>query len=231
MRHLPRGLVRGMLHRSGLHHILWLSMKLLLVALVPLSVLFFVCQWLVVRTGAGRLYTDVDDVPKRDVGLLLGTSQKLGNGDENWFFNYRISAATQLYKAGKIRHLLVSGDNHTRGYDEPAMMTQALLASGVPQSAITVDDAGFRTLDSVVRARKVFDLQQFTIISQRFHNQRALLIADHYGADAIGFCANDVEFRYCMRIYFRKAFARVKVVLDLYVLRTRPRYLGPPIKI
>jgi len=223
--------VGSLLHRKGLFHLSWLSLKLLFVGLIPFLALLLVSQWLVLRVGKGRLYTNVDDVPSRDVGLLLGTSQKLGNGDDNWFFKHRIAAAVQLYKAGKVHSLLVSGDNRTRSYDEPAMMTKALMEAGVPQSALTVDDAGFRTLDSVVRAQKVFGLQRFTIISQRFHTQRALLIADTYGADTIGFCANDVAFHDSMRTYFREALARIKVVLDLYVLHTGPKFLGPPLKV
>ena len=189
------------------------------------------CQWWVLRAGNSRLYTDVSAIPTRDVGVLLGTSEKLGGGYPNPFFHYRIDAAVDLYKAGKIRHLLVSGDNGTRDYDEPAAMKAALLRSGIPKSAITLDDAGFRTLDSIVRAKKVFGLKQFTIISQRFHDQRALLIAKHYGIDAIGYCAADVELRYSVKTYIRESLARVKAVLDLYVLHTKPKFLGPEVKL
>jgi len=199
--------------------------------LLALSILIGVCQWLVLRTGDGRLYENVADTPQRDVGLLLGTSEKQGNGNSNPFFEKRITAAAALYKAGKIRHILVSGDNSRKDYDEPAMMQRALLAAGVPQNAITLDYAGFRTLDSVVRAKEIFGLTQFTIISQRFHNQRALMIAHHYGIDAIAFCAEDVALRYGIKIQIREVFARVKAVLDLYILRTQPKFLGPPIAI
>jgi len=199
--------------------------------LLMLAVVIAGCHWLVVRSGRGRLYDKVSDTPRRDVGLLLGTSDKQGNGNRNPFFEYRIAAAAKLYKAGKIRHLLVSGDNHRKGYDEPALMKNALVAAGVPEAAITVDCAGFRTFDSVVRAKEVFGLSQFTIISQRFHDQRSLLIARRYGIDAIGFCAADVKLRYSIKTQIREAFARVKAVLDLYLLNTRPKFLGPKIKI
>jgi SanA protein len=159
--------------------------------------------------------------------VLLGTSEKQGNGNSNPFFEKRIVAAAALYKAGKIRHILVSGDNRRKNYDEPTDMQHALLAAGVPQTAITLDYAGFRTLDSVVRAKSIFGLSQFTIISQRFHDQRALLICRHYEIDAIGFCAEDIALRYGLKTQIREAFARVKAVLDLYVLNTRPKFLGP----
>jgi len=207
--------------------------RLVIVALLILMLVVAVlgCRWLVARAGDGRLYDSVADIPQRDVGLLLGTSDKQGNGNSNPYFEHRIEAAVALYKAGKVRHLLASGDNHRKGYDEPALMKAALLSAGVPESAITVDCAGFRTLDSVVRAKEVFGLSHYTVISQRFHDQRALLIAQYYGIDAIGYCAHDISLRHGIRMQIREAFARVKAVLDLYVLHTPPKFLGPEIKI
>lgn len=202
---------------------------MLLVLLGGMAVL--VCQWWVLRAGDGKLYSDVSTIPARDVGLLLGTSEKKDSGHRNPFFDHRIAAALALYKAGKVHHLLLSGDNGTPEYNEPAAMKAALMRHGVPESAITLDDAGFRTLDSVVRAKEVFGLTRFTIISQRFHDQRALLIANHYGIDAIGFCAADVEFKYSPKTRFREALARVKAILDLYLLHTKPKFLGPPVKL
>ncbi len=206
-------------------------LPVLWVSLAALAAFILLCNVYVARAGSGRLYRNVEQTPRRDVGLLLGTSERQGNGGANPFFQYRIAAAVELYKAGRVRHLLVSGDNRVKNYDEPAAMKKALLAAGVPASALTLDDAGFRTLDSVVRAKKVFGLAEFTIISQQFHDERALLIARHYGIDAIGFCAQDVSISFAPKTFAREIFARVKVVLDLYVLRTKPKFLGPPIKI
>lgn len=189
------------------------------------------CGWFVESASQARLYSEVTATPARDIGLLLGTSDKRRNGQPNPFFDYRIDAAAALYRAGKVRHLLVSGDNHTRGYDEPTLMRAALLAKGVPEAAITLDYAGFRTLDSIVRAREVFGVASFTVISQRFHDERALFIARHYGIDAIGFCARDVGLRRGLKTQVRETFARVKAVLDLYVFQTGPKFLGPRQKI
>jgi len=200
--------------------------RLVIVGLLVIVAFIAVCQWLVLHIGNGRLYDNVANTPRRDIGLLLGTSDKQGNGNSNPFFEKRIAAAAALYKAGKIRHVLVSGDNSRKDYDEPAMMLHALVLAGVPKTAITLDYAGFRTLDSVVRAKEVFGLVQFTIISQRFHVQRSLMIAQHYGIDAIGFCAEDIALRYGLKTQIREAFARVKAVLDLYILNTRPKFLG-----
>jgi SanA protein len=205
-------------------------MKLVLLALLALVVVAFVlCQFFVKRAGSDRIYDDAAKIPAREVGLVLGTSERLNEGGENPFFKKRIDAAAELYRRGKVRHLLVSGDNRTHGYNEPADMRRALLARGVPARAISLDYAGLRTLDSIVRAKEVFGQTRFTVISQRDHDARALLIAKHYDIDAIAFAATDVRFRYAVRAHIHEWFARVKVVLDLYVLQTRPRHLGPKI--
>jgi SanA protein len=127
---------------------------------------------------------------------------------------------------GKVKRLLVSGDNHLHGYNEPADMKRALIAARVPANVITLDYAGLRTLDSIVRAEKVFGLRRFTIISQREHDERALLIAEHYGIDAIAYAADDVSFGYAVRAHIHEWLAQVKVVLDLFILHTAPKYLG-----
>ena len=200
---------------------------LILLSVLLVAVAFFAaCQYYVVRSGKTRLYSSVQDIPSRDIGLLLGTVEQLRGGGPNPFFRNRVEAAADLYKHGKIRHLLVSGDNHRRGYNEPEDMRKALLAAGVPDRAITQDYAGLRTLDSVVRAKEVFGVSNFTIISQRDHDQRALLIADHYSIDAIAFCAPEVPLKNSIKAHIHEWFARVKVVLDLYLLHTRPKHLG-----
>jgi len=187
---------------------------------------FAACAWLIQQAGRGRVYDRADTIPPRDVGLVLGTSEHRVDGGDNPYFKYRIEAAAKLYHLGKVKHLLVSGDNHLHGYNEPEDMKRALVAQRVPPGIITLDYAGLRTLDSIVRAKKVFCLNRFTIISQRDHDERALLIARHYGIDAIAYAADDVSFEYARQAHIHEWLAQIKVVLDLFVLDTAPRHLG-----
>lgn len=179
-----------------------------------------------------RLYDEIGSVPPKNVALLLGTSKNLRGGRPNLYFRYRIDAVTALYQAGKIKHIIASGDNRLDSYNEPLDMQKALLERGIPKEAITLDYAGFRTLDSVVRAKEIFSQSDIIIVSQAFHNERALFISDFYGIQAIGFNAQDVELgEWQLKMRWREYFACFKAVLDLYVLRTQPRFLGERVEI
>ena len=148
----------------------------------------------------GRIFNSAESVRTNNVGLVLGTAKKTARGNPNLHFNQRIEAAAALFKSGKVRHLLVSGDNSVKNYDEPTDMREALVAAGVPQEAITCDYAGFRTLDSVVRANSVFGLKKFTIVTEEFHCPRALWIAQQHGLDAAAFAAPDLSARWSLRV-------------------------------
>jgi SanA protein len=189
--------------------------------------------WMV-RSAHSQIVTDLAQLPANDVALVLGTAPKLGRGRwKNPFFENRMDAAAQLYHAGKARHLLASGDNRHRNYDEPSAMRDALLARGVPSSAITLDYAGFRTLDSLARARAVFQLQRLTVVTDGFHQPRALFLARAAGLDAIGYPSHAVPFKWAKKTLAREIGSRVKAWLDVFVLRTEPRFYGPavPIKV
>jgi SanA protein len=201
-----------------------LSLLLLLALLAAAG--FAACAYIVQQAGKGRVYDRAETIPPRETGLVLGTSEYRRGGGDNPYFKYRIEAAARLYRLGKVKHLLLSGDNHLRGYNEPEEMKRSLIADHVPPGVITLDYAGLRTLDSVVRADKVFGLKRFTIISQREHDERALLIARHYGIDAIAYAAEDVAFGYAERAHLHEWLAEIKVVLDLFLLHTAPRHLG-----
>jgi len=165
-------------------------------------------------------------LPTNKVGLLLGCSERLSDGRPNLFFQKRIAAAVELYRARKIEYVLVSGDHSRADYDEPSDMRRALVAAGVPSSQIVADHAGFRTLDSVVRAKEVFGLNRFTIVSQRFHDLRAVYLARKHGIDAYAFAAADVGGVEGLRVEARELLSRLAALLDVS-WNTRPRHSGP----
>ena len=186
---------------------------------------------LIENSSAPNIYSSSSIIPNNRVGLVLGTSKFTVDNRLNLYFKYRVDAAVELYESGKIQKILVSGDNSYVEYNEPIDFKKALVDAGIPSEDIYLDYAGFRTLDSVVRAKEIFGLGQVTIISQKFHNQRAIFIADYYSINAIGFNARDVSGASGLKINLREKFARVKAVLDLYLFRTKPKFLGERIKI
>ncbi len=198
--------------------------------ILPISLLLviIICDTLVKHTAKKREYTNINDICYNKVGLLLGTAKRVSNGQENLYFKYRIDAAVKLFNAKKIDYILVSGDNKVKSYNEPRDMMQSLIKRGIPENKIILDFAGFRTLDSVLRASKVFGQNKFTVISQRFHNERALFIAHHNGLDVMGFHAKSVPIKYGFKTHIREYLARVKAVLDI-VLNKQAKFYGDPI--
>lgn len=203
-----------------------ISLGLLTVALIVAG-----CNILIYNKTKNQLYDEMEKLPYNNVGLVLGTSKYFSNGRGNLFFKYRMEATALLFKAGKIKHVIVSGDNHVMEYNEAVDMQKALLKLGIPDSCITLDYAGFRTLDSVIRCKKVFGQNKFTIISQKFHNQRALFIGNYYDIESVGFNAQEVPEGISVKTYIREYFAKFKAVLDLYILHQEPKFLGNPVEI
>lgn len=177
------------------------------------------------------LYNSVESIAPREYGVVLGTSRQLKDGRKNWFFEYRIRAAVELYDKKKVKKLIVSGDNSTPYYDEPGMMKEELVKRGVPECAITCDYAGLRTYDSMVRMKKVFGVSSFIVISQKFHNQRAIFIARKNDMDVIGYNAKDLKGVNGIKTHVREFFSRFKTVLDIYLLGTDPKFMGKTEKI
>jgi SanA protein len=175
-----------------------------------------------------KIFTETVSIPENNVGLLLGTSKILKNGKPNQYFENRISATVQLYKAGKIKNIVISGDNSRKDYNEPEDMKNELIKRGIPETQIYLDYAGFRTYDSVYRMKEIFGQDKFTIISQEFHNQRAVYIANALKIDAIGFNAKDVNAYNGFKTKVREKFARVKVFIDL-IFDKKPKFLGEKI--
>lgn len=179
------------------------------------------------RAGQGILFDEVGEVPEKPVGLVFGTTARIGER-ENLYFKYRIEAATKLWEEGKVECLLVSGDNREKYYNEPDEMRAALIERGVPKEKIVRDFAGLRTLDTVVRAKEVFGAPSVILVSQRFHNERAAYIARAKGLACVGFNAEDVPASGGVRTRMREVLARVKMWLDVRLLDTQPRHLGEP---
>lgn len=205
-------------------------LRIIIVIALLCTITIIVCNRKVKGYTDSKTYTEVIAIPHNDVGLLLGTSPKLKNGNNNLYFDYRILAAAELYKAGKIRYILISGDNRKKDYNEPEEMKKALMQKGVPEGVIYLDYAGFRTLDSVVRAQEVFGQSRITVISQRFHNERAIYLAGKNGIDAIGYNAKDVNAYAGIKTNARELLARVKMFIDLAIDK-QPHFLGEKIVI
>ncbi|MDX5325726.1 MAG: YdcF family protein [Bacteroidota bacterium] len=184
-----------------------------------------------VSSRSSKTYTSIQEIPHRKVGLLLGTAKYAIGGRENLYYRYRLEATRDLFFGGKIDYILVSGDNGTVQYNEPSTFRKDLIKMGIPSDRIVLDYAGFRTLDSVERCKRVFGEDSITVISQGFHNQRAIYIADNRGIHAIGFNAKDVGTSYGFKTRLREKLARVKTLLDLHILNTEPKFLGEEIQI
>ncbi len=187
-------------------------------------------SWIVQHATERRTYSDLPKLPRRRVALVLGCSPMAGAYPNPYFAN-RIEAAIELFHAGKADYLLVSGDNHRLGYNEPEEMKAALIRGGIPPDRIYCDYAGLRTLDSVVRAKQIFGQESILIVSQKFHNERAIFIARKHGIDAIGYNARDVDARTGFTTNCRELLARANVMLDLYVFHRSPKFLGSKIEI
>ncbi|WP_299018527.1 ElyC/SanA/YdcF family protein [uncultured Photobacterium sp.] len=195
----------------------------LLIVLVGASLL--IDRWISAYTS-DRIFTDTSLIPSRTVGLVLGTSKYIAK-NLNPYYDYRMSAALSLYQLDKINILLLSGDNAHRSYNEPWTMKRDLLKAGIPDKDIVLDYAGFRTLDSVVRAKNVFETNHFVIITQKFHCERALFIAQSNNIDAICLAVPEPRGLAGLKIRTREVLARVKAMIDIYLLDIQPRFPGP----
>ena len=172
------------------------------------------CELAVCSAAKGRVYSDVDEIPHREVGLLLGTSPKGRRGGVNSFYYHRIDAAVALYEAGKVDRFIISGAKKGPDYDEPQAMREALVDRGVPDSILVLDGEGFHTIESIVRAKEVFGVDTLTIISQEFHNRRSLYMAKRNDMDAIAYnAANSTILRWRIIMFLRERTSRIKAVL------------------
>ena len=185
----------------------------------------------IAKEAATLIFNDVKKIPAKKAALVLGTSKYFRGGQINYYFKYRIDATVELFKAGKIRAIVVSGDNGSKGYDEPTTMRDDLIARGIPAKYITLDYAGFRTLDSIVRAEAIFDLEDYIIVSQRFHLERAIYLAHEKGQKVTGYVAKDFRNTvWAKRMEHRELLARAKAVLDVH-MGVEPKFYGKKVEV
>lgn len=200
-----------------------------LAAFLLLTALY--CNREIARFSAPYVFDGSNKIPASKAGLLLGTTKRAPSGGRNPYFFYRVHAAAELYKAGKIKYIIVSGDNSEKSYNEPRDLRDALLEEGIPNDKIYLDYAGFRTLDSIVRCEKIFGQKKFTVISQKFHNERAVFIARRLGLEAVAYNAQDLRGgAVSLKIKLREMLARVNTFVDLWTNK-QPKFLGPKIAI
>jgi SanA protein len=192
------------------------------------SVVFLACaEWAVQRAAAGRVYARPDEIPPADVALVLGTSRTLADGRANYFYTARLDVAAELFRLGKVRGVIVSGDNSRSDYSEPDDMKADLVARGVSARFITCDYAGLRTLDSVRRVSRVFGQRRAIVVSQRSHVERALFLARADGLEMTGCAAAAAPRWWQVRQRLREVLARGAAVVDVSLGRG-PKYLGKP---
>jgi SanA protein len=206
-----------------------LSRTLLGIVIASVSITYL-CNRAIKRASNGHLYADSKSIPYNRVGLLLGTAKAGRNGNSNPYYDNRIQAALKLIQNHKIKYLIISGDNSRNDYNEPEMMKADLVKAGIDSTIIYLDYAGFRTFDSIKRLKEIFGQDSVTIISQQFHNERAIYIASREGISAIGFNAADVSIKQGLKTQIREKMARVKVFVD-YLFGIKPKFLGEKVTI
>jgi SanA protein len=209
----------------------WKRWGLWVAVLAALGVgLIFGCEWRIAAVAEGRCVNEVKALPEARGGGV-GHFGAIGGWQGQSVLPATHGGGAALFKAGKVKALIVSGDNGTQGYDEPTEMKRVLVQMGVPEAKIVCDYAGFRTLDSVVRAKEVFGQQRVIFVSQRFHNARAIYLARAFGIDAWGLNAKDVPVTLSVKTFLREKLACVKAVLDVNVLGTQPKFLGEKVAV
>jgi SanA protein len=200
----------------------------LLLAIISIVITTYLCNRIIVDTARSKLYSDLETIPFNKVGLLLGTSKYGRHGNSNPYYDNRIKAAIKLLNSGKIKYVIISGDNSRADYNEPESMRSDLIKGGIDSAAIFLDYAGFRTFDSIIRLKEIFSQDSVTIISQQFHNQRAIYIAFRSGITAIGFNAAEAGNTKGVETPLREKLARVETFLD-FCVNKKPKFLGSKI--
>jgi len=207
-----------------------LLLKIVATSIAICIILIIYCNYRIENSSKSKVYNNLNELPTNKIALVLGTGKYLKGGQINPYYSNRINATVELFRAHKIEKIIVSGDHGTKTYNEPQAMKDDLVAQGIPPENIYMDYAGFRTLDSVYRIKAIFGQQKFTVVSQKFHNERAIYIADYLGLQAVGYNAKDVNKKQGFKTNIREKLARVKVFID-EIIDTKPKFLGEKIKI
>jgi SanA protein len=166
-----------------------------------------------------HIFFDCKEIPANEFALVLGTSKRMVGGNPNPYFYYRMEAAAELYKYDKVKKFILSGDNRTKYYNEPNDMKIALMELGIPDSVITLDIAGLRTFDSVLRSKEIYGLDKVTIVTQGFHSSRAVFIGQYFDIEASAFVAKNRPLNKSFKLMIREYFARTKAVIDIVLSR------------
>lgn len=202
--------------------------KVILGVIIAIVIAIIGCYTIVECKAWGKTFNNTAGIPHRKVGLLLGTSPLVPNGDPNFYYINRITATADLYKAGKVDKIIASGGDYSSrpsgGYNELIAMRDSLVTHGVPDSVIILDYDGTRTLNSIVKAKEIYGVDSITIISQKYHNERAIFLASHNGIDAIGYNAKPSHIiTKRIKNEGREFFARVKLFIDV-ILGEKPKF-------
>lgn len=205
--------------------------RYLLFAIFTLFSVIGLCYLVVSVNANDKTFNLIDNIPQNKVGLLLGTSPVTPQGGHNYYFDNRIYATVQLYEQGKIKQIIASGgdySNRENGCNELTAMRDSLVAHGVPDSVITLDYQGLRTFNSIVKAKEIYNLDSLTVISQKYHNERAIWLAEHYGIHAVAYNAPtpDIIDKRIKNIS-REFLARVKMFLDV-IMHNASIYFSVP---
>ncbi len=204
--------------------------KALVVLLSGMAVGAGILGWTYYEVGASAqnaIYTSPQRCPEYEIAILFGCGKYVSGGRTNLYYLYRIRAAVDLYKAGNAQHILVSGDNHVNSYNEPEAMKQDLMLDGVPESAITLDYAGFSTFETLIRAKEIFGVKSAILITQPFHLPRALYLAQAHGIQAVGYAAKEpYRSLQTTKTEVREILARFATFGDLHIWNRQPRFLG-----
>ncbi|MES2206198.1 MAG: ElyC/SanA/YdcF family protein [Pseudomonadota bacterium] len=204
--------------------------KVLFSLLLSTACLLFIAN-IIVTNYSNATTNAVKDLPQVYACLVLGTSKTLSNGAQNLFYVYRMNAAIEVYVSGKCKRIIVSGDNRHSNYNEPDEMKKSLILKGIPPSVIFCDYAGGRTLDSIIRFKEIFGQNAGIVISQQFHNERAIYIASHNGIALNGYNAQEVNAYNAFKTKFREVFSRALVILDVQIFHTKARHYGEKVVI